>query len=239
MAIPKFFHNSGSLSKFQAGDVLLLSEEETRHASMARRLESGSEMCLLDGNGGVAHGHFVELTKRVGRVQLDEIIQNELPKNVIRVASAIPKGDRQKVMLDMLCQCGVAEFIPLNCEFSSASISTKQLEKWHKIVIEACKQSGNPFLMNIRQPIDMNQLLATDIWQNSTVYRAEQVPTPEDRSNDDRSRDKLAVIGPEGGFSQLEMQQMDSTGAQLIHLGEHILRTETAAIAVVAALGCR
>lgn len=233
MAIPKFFHNSESVDLFQEGAVILLSEEETRHAGMARRLQVGSEACLLDGKGYIAYGNFVELTKRVGRIQIDKVEKHQKPNTHIRVAAAIPKGDRQKVMLDMLTQSGVTEFIPLNCEFSSTQASPKQIEKWNKIIIEACKQSGNPFLMKIHQTLDIDQLLETEIWQNSDAYRAEQIAVSANISLDN---DRLALIGPEGGFSDEEMQKMDNAGAKLINLGQYILRTETAAVAAVSIL---
>jgi len=159
MAIPKFFHGSENVTPFIEGDIVSLSEEEARHANMARRLQVGSDVCLLNGKGSVAYGHFVELSKKIGHVKIDKVVNHEKPRSSIRIASAIPKGDRQKVMLDMLTQSGVTEFIPLNCEFSSAPISAKQVEKWQRIVIEACKQSGNPFVMKIHQTLDVDQLI--------------------------------------------------------------------------------
>lgn len=238
MAIPKFFHNS---KQFVENETIVLSEEEARHASMARRLQVGSDVVLLNGQGMTAKGRFLDLNKRSATVVVDQVAQHSAPDRKIRIASAIPKGDRQKVMIDMLTQCAVVEFIPLECEFSVVQANSKLIQKWQRIVIEACKQSGNPFAMQIRQPIAVNDLILADVWQQSQVLRAEQrsetskvlEATIESKM---KKTDILVVIGPEGGFSEAEIASFDSGGIDKISLSAHILRTETAAIAAAVRL---
>ena len=235
MAIPKFFHKTDT---FIVGDTISLSDDEVRHASMSRRLQTDSEVILLNGHGWRATGKFVQLSKRVGTVFIEEVIQLNRPVKKVTLACAIPKGDRQKVMFDMLTQCGVSDFIPLHCEFSVVKTSTKLIEKWQRIIVEACKQSGNAFTMQVHQPKSvvelMTELIESDIWSESQLFRAElngnSEPIVMTHNN------LLALIGPEGGFSQTEKELLDSAGVEKMSFSDHILRTETAAVAAAVKL---
>lgn len=242
MAIPKFFHQTDS---FTNGETISLSEEEARHAAMARRLRSGSEVMLLNGKGFSAIGRIAELNKRAALVNIDKIIEHEMPARSVVLACAIPKGDRQKVMLDMLTQCGVSDFIPLECEFSVTKTTAKMTEKWRRIVVEACKQSGNPFMMKTHDAVSVKELIKSDIWQQSQVFRTEQVVDEEIVGKVEKSaqfrqvtqkESVLAIIGPEGGLSDKEVCLIDDAGANKLSLSQHILRTETAAVAAASLL---
>ena len=230
MAIPKFFHQSAVFSK---NETLVLSKEEARHASQSRRLQVDDEVMVLNGQGMTAVGRFVELSKKKAIVLIEHIEQHKLPKKRIRIASAIPKGSRQKVMIDMLTQCGVTDFIPLECEFSVVKINDKSVEKWRKLVIEACKQSGNPFAMVVHPPISVEGLIASDMWQQSQVFMADQEASNIQLSGSIYS---LALIGPEGGFSDAEFTNLHAAGIEKIKLSPYILRTETAVVAAAFAL---
>ena len=234
MAIPKFFHKTDT---FIVGDTISLSDDEVRHASMSRRLQTGSEVILLNGHGWRATGKFVQLSKRVGTVFIEEVVRLDRPVKKVTLACAIPKGDRQKVMFDMLTQCGVSDFIPLHCEFSVVKASTKLIEKWQRIIIEACKQSGNEFTMQVHQPKSVaelvTELIDSDIWCESQLFRAE---LDDNRSPTVTHDNVLTLIGPEGGFSQTEKELLDSSGVETISFSDHILRTETAAVAAAVKL---
>ncbi len=228
MAIPKFFHNT---DRFVEGESVLLSDEETRHAALSRRLQVNDAVILLDGIGNKAIGKFTELNKRVAKITIEQIEHAQMSETDIVVASALPKGDRQKFMLDMLTQLGVTTFIPLNCEFSATKASEKNVQKWHRIVVEACKQSGNPYLMNIQSPKAISELIHSQFWSGRSVFLADQHAK---KQNQHGQQKILVVIGPEGGFSDQESTQLRHAGAKGLNLGAHILRTETAAVSAAA-----
>lgn len=249
MAIPKFFH---PVDLFEVGSIVTLDESEARHASQARRQSVGDQVMLLNGKGIKAIGNFVELSKRIARVQIADVIDENSntndKKTDIFVASSIPKGDRQKVMIDILTQLGIAGFIPLKCEFSVSNANAKLIEKWNKVAVEACKQSENPFLPTIYPTVSLSGLVCSEHWQNRKIFRAEQHshandgqasidPKKHDQKQKQQHANKvLILIGPEGGFSATEVNLLDSKGVHLINVGQHILRTEAAAIAVVSKL---
>lgn len=232
MAIPKFFHHS---TGFSENETVILSREETRHASQSRRLQVNDAAMLLNGLGVTAVGRFIELSKKKAVVLVEHVEQHKPPERRTTIASAIPKGDRQKVMIDMLTQCGVTDFIPLECEFSAVKINDKILEKWRRKVIEACKQSANPFTMVIHSPLSIEHLIASEVWQQSQVFMTDQNATNQPAIDID-TFGSLALVGPEGGFSDAEMNSLNAQGVEKIKFSTHILRTETAAVSAAITL---
>jgi len=230
MSIPKFFIDQ---AQFSVDDVVVLPADEHRHAMLSRRLTDKSEVILLNGQGVIASGHFIEMTRKLSKILIEKVERNKPTKAKIIIASAIPKGDRQKVMLDMLTQIGVSEFIPLECEFSSVKINDKLMQKWQRIVQEGCKQSGNPFCLRINPPISLIELVNSNFWRNSLCFRTEQFAETDinEDTNYDNSMNLLAVIGPEGGLSEDEKNLLDTANARKLSFSKYILRTETAAVA--------
>lgn len=230
MAIPKFFYD-GQITKQQ---IITLDEAEARHASLSRRLAVGDPLILLNGKGVKAASEFVELTKRTARVKVKTVDQAVLPNSSLIVACAIPKGDRQKVLLDMLTQLGIQQFIPLQCDFSATRASAKLYSKWQRILIEACKQSENPFLPELLPDMQLAELVQSNYWQNNQVFCADS--DGESEVPKAKQGGKLVIIGPEGGYSEPEIESIRQANAIFVRLGKNILRTETAAVAIVSQL---
>ena len=134
MALPKFYCEVKAL---EPGDELDLSEHESHHAYSVRRLQEGAAVLLLNGKGYKAQGVVLESRKRRVRVRVDSVQRHAHVSRAIHVAVAIPKGDRQKVLLEMLVQQGIASFTPLVCEFSVTSISEKLQQKWLRYIRES------------------------------------------------------------------------------------------------------
>jgi 16S rRNA (uracil1498-N3)-methyltransferase len=214
---------------------VVLSGNEARHATGARRLEVGSRVCLFDGNGLVAVARIQALGNR-GRnpvLLLEELVRQPRPQVEWHLASALPKGDRLGVMLDMLTQLGISSFTPLHCEYSVVKASEKSLARFRRIVIESCKQSRRAFVPEIRPaltPLELVNECQDKVWfahpgGNSPVQLTQATGNPASLT---------MMIGPEGGFSEQEVDLMQDRGAGMVSLGEAILRTETAAVALLA-----
>lgn len=226
MSLPTFFH-----SELNAGDALIdLSSQESQHAAKARRLKAGSPVRVLNGRGLIADAQIHAVERAKVTLQIGSIQQFERPRHSLCIATAVPKGDRQKVMLDMMSQLGVTQILPLECEHSVTHFSGNMHDKWLRAAIEACKQSQNPWLPEIlpaQQAASLQQSdsqlrfyadgggqLLADFWDGSCL-------------------EIMIAIGPEGGFSPSELSHFNLVGMQPIRLGDHILRTEAASIAAV------
>lgn len=226
MAIPSFYHPTLN----ELDSIVDLDPAEALHAVKARRLRAGQAVRLFDGQGLVGFGELSQVDRRSATVAIESFIRAKPSLRHLSIAVAIPKGDRQKVMLDMLTQLGVSEIIPLICEHSITKTNANTHEKWQRVVIEAAKQSQNSVL-----PIIQNEVAIDDLLNENTMPILFANADGQSLLQHKEWHSKLLVlIGPEGGFSEAEFDNFSSRGISAIALGGHILRTEAAAIAAAA-----
>jgi 16S rRNA (uracil1498-N3)-methyltransferase len=155
--------------------------------------------------------------------------QAPMPEPWLIVASAVPKGERFRNMIDMLSQLGVAVIVPLSCERSAAKPKPSSGARWRRIAIEACKQSRNPYVPDISEPVSVDDSL-TGVEESDSVLYAE--PGGDKMGTGLSARGRLRLyIGPEGGFTERELILLMEHGARPVALGGNILRVETAAVA--------
>jgi 16S rRNA (uracil1498-N3)-methyltransferase len=234
MSIPSFYY-----SQLNAHDsVVSLDPNEASHAVKSRRLRGGQKVRLFNGLGLVAMGALSVVERRSVIVQIDTIEQMEAPARKVSIAVAMPKGDRQKVMIDMLTQLGVFQIIPLRCQYSVTKFNHSTSEKWLRVAIEACKQSQNPWLPTIASEQDLDQLLASV--NNPNADRATLVVANADGDSllslEQNSSEITVLIGPEGGFSGQEFEKLKQFSVSSMRIGPYIMRTEAAAIAAASML---
>lgn len=211
-----------------------LEEEETHHASASRRVRVGDTIDLIDGAGSRA----VAVVESVARNQLAFTVRERrkvaAPEPAIIIASAVPKGERFRTLIDMSSQIGVAGIIPLICERSTVKPRRSSGQRWQRIAIEACKQSRNPYIPVIHPAQDIAASL-DGVPADGTIAVADAVGEAP-RKVVPASGFCYFYIGPEGGFTDAERQLLLDHGARMLTLGDNILRVETAAV-VAAAFG--
>ena len=235
MAKPCFYYPDLN-GNTEVGSCYELPASERAHALQSRRLNVGSQIQLIDGVGSLAEATIVESGRRVVLVRIDHISELSRTKPFIHCFIAMPKGDRQKVMVDMLTQIGVASITPLVCERSISVPKATQLEKLARVSIEACKQSKNAFAVKIEKPREFNELFSRD----GVLIFCDQLGGNwcEAKRRFATAQNILLVIGPEGGFSDTELTALRGANACPLSLGQHILRTELAAISAAALFAC-
>lgn len=210
---------------------------EAHHLAHVMRAKPGDEVVLFDGSGA-------EFDGRVNHVGRSEIIldvgerrevDRELP-TPITLGVALPKGDRQRWLVEKSVELGVARLVPLVTQRSNARESAASMAKLRRAVIEASKQCGRNRLMEVAEPLELSAFLqnATGGWRwlAHPGARSENVPT-EPPVEESPAEISLAV-GPEGGFADAEVALALQQGWTGVDLGPRILRVETAALALVA-----
>lgn len=208
--------------------VVELHELEARHAAASRRQRPGDSIALIDGKGTRAKGTIRTIDRSSVQVGIESRTISTPPRPRITIASALPKGDRLKLMLEMLSQLGVHEFVPLVCERSVVKPAVTGIERWSRICLEACKQSHNPFLPDIKPPALPVEFVQTRRQDNVCVLVADPAGNPVEKHLHVAS---IAIcIGPEGGYTGSERSAMIALGAQPVCLARNILRIETAAV---------
>ena len=166
-------------------------------------------------------------------------VDRELPFELV-VGVSLPKGDRQKWLVEKLTELGVTELVPLVTERGVAQPTEAALERLGRSVIEAAKQCGRNRLMRIAKPQALGEWVCGETSgeiRRWIAHPAGQAIVSLDVSVATATR---IAIGPEGGFTDSEIATAIDAGWQSVNLGPRILRVETAAVALAAvvALWC-
>ena len=215
-----------------------LTDDEARHLSTVMRLSVGDEVTLFDGTGPEFAARIRAISKHC--VQLDITERRDISRELaceLALAVALPKGDRQKWLVEKTTELGVTRLIPLITERGVAQPVESALDRLRRGVIEASKQCGRNRMMEIAEPEragdffgkpapDGPRLLAHPTGRPVSELRFENP------GGDSPLSKMLAAIGPEGGFTETEITAALSAGWQPVSLGSRILRVETAAIAL-------
>jgi len=225
------------LSAAPAGGRAVLEADEARHVSRVLRARVGDEIVVFDGRGTEWTGRITAIGR--DRVELDTGSPRAAampPGPRLTLAVALPKGERQKWMVEKLTELGVSRLVPLETARGVAEATAAAQTRLERVVIEACKQCGRNTLMEIGAGRPLDRLLA-ETPAGACVVIAHPGGGPLDAATvTPATAEMIALIGPEGGFTDDELAAADRAGAIRASLGPHILRVETAAIAVAARL---
>ena len=228
MSMPTFYLGEG----FDEGSLITLSGKEAWHALGVRRLDVGDPIRLFDGKGAHALATVESLESRnQASLRVTELTQLPLQQPDIILASAIAKGHRQSTMLDMATQLGISAWQPLQCDRSVSRVGKNSYQRWQRICLEACKQSGSAWLPDLLPMVKPEEVASNACAEGREVLLAHPDGAALDVSSD---TDKLLMIGPEGGFTEDEVRRIVAAGAKTFSLGHHILRIETAAVSLLA-----
>ncbi len=232
MRIPRFYCPELT----QASSLLTLPDKVHRHAIQVLRLKQGDKMRLFDGLGLECHAELVSADKRTSAVQLGERESTETSSPLsITLIQGISKGDRMDIALQKAVELGVNKIIPVVTERCNVQLNHQRSDKkwahWQGVMISACEQSGRNSLPELSSVMTLQAALNDA--QNGIILSPIASSTLTALSP---QQDISIAIGPEGGFSDDEMMQAEQSGFQSVRFGPRILRTETAAIAVISAL---
>lgn len=225
------------LSQTPMDDTATLEGDEARHLSRVMRVRVGDPVELFDGQGTswsatVNCIERNEVTLRLHTKCSDKTSQQP----VVTLAVALPKGERQKWLIEKITELGTDYLIPLTTTRSVAQPTSAAINRLRRGVVEACKQSKRNRLLEITPSQSLDTLLSTA----STNVRILACPTSGRLMQSILSTpidEILIVIGPEGGFTEEEIALSRAHGFQHMSLGQNTLRIETAAIAAAVLAG--
>lgn len=244
------------------GDRAVLTDAEAHHLLHVLRADVGDEVVIFDGSGVECTARVVKKSRSTVDLEIVErrTADRELGRR-IELAAPLPKGDRQRWLIEKAVELGVARFIPLTTARSVSRPEPQALERLRRAVVEASKQCRRNRLMEIAAPVAANDYFQEPA--DDAIRWLAHLPTsppagcvaddPEE-SPGGPSTSSLAVlaverrraaeeqstapvrlaIGPEGGWTDEEAALAESLGWTVVGLGATILRLETAALALVA-----
>jgi 16S rRNA (uracil1498-N3)-methyltransferase len=196
------------------------------------RCRVGDEVVAFDGRGTSWRARVASIGRDEAVLDLGAAVVEAATRDApLTLAVALPKGDRQKWLVEKLTELGVPRLVPLVTTHGVAEATPAAVERLGRSVIEACKQCGRDTLMAIAEPRTVAEVVA--------AHRATGGIVVADRGGAPLAgfdRPVVALVGPEGGFTAEELAAVEAAGGRRVSLGPHVLRIETAAIALAARL---
>ena len=212
------------------GELYQPGQKEAEHLFKVFRARPGDAVELLDGRGSFARG-VVEAGRMV---RIEDVNTVAEPAEKLHLCCALPRRHKLDSLLKQATELGAWTIRPVRCERSVAEGNPR--ERWEILLQEACKQSGNPFLPEIQREADLAVTLEALKSENIDIYYGSVKRIDLQNSGLPVERAKAILIGPEGGFTDDEINMIENAGGKPLNLGPHILRLETAAIAALAVL---
>ncbi len=225
MQLP-FFYIDPALAE---SHLIQLDEDNSRHVIQVLRMRTGEQMNLTDGNGLLLRTEIVDEHKKHCQVNvLERTLVERKGRNLCMAISLLKNNTRFEWFLEKATELGVRKIIPLLCERTEKQ--KFRLDRMKGILISAMLQSQQCWLPELPEPIKFENLEEWVI-KDGEKYIAHCMP--EYRSSLSKLpavQDGLIAIGPEGDFSQKEIQLAINKDFVPVSLGENRLRTETAGI---------
>jgi len=222
------------------GATIALPENAAHHAARVLRMQVGDTVILFNGDSTDYTGEILRINKSevVAKIVDTQAVNNESPLDVT-LAQAISSGERMDYTLQKAVELGINRIQPLAAERSVVKLSGDKIERrrdhWQNVVIAACEQSGRAVVPQVLPPIPYLEWLGR---QETHALKLMLAPTASQTLHDLTKPEGSVclLIGCEGGFSPTEQRAAESCGFIGIQLGKRILRTETAALAALAAM---
>ena len=209
------------------GSIIELDKNDRDHLFKVFRAAPDEEVELLDGRGrrGIAR---VIAGKQL---QLERVEDIPPPQRKYHLYCAVAKRNKFEPLLKQCAELGVWSIVPVKFT-RSVSDSDKSGGRWKVLLQEGCKQSKNPFVPLIREPISLDKAL-----EEMKDFHAFYGGIGEVTQNlPDTGKDAAFLVGPEGGFTPEELEKIKNSGLLTLNLGPYVLRLETAAICGMAVL---
>lgn len=221
------------------GNAVELTGPEAQHLAKVMRAKAGDEVTLFDGCGFEFTAEVTTVARSAIELQIVE--QREVDRELLfelTLAVALPKGDRQRWLVEKLVELGCTRLQPILTTRGVAQPTGNARARLERAVIEASKQCGRNRLMVIATPQQVADILATaDRITTRLFAHPGDGETNLEHAREPGSRTVVAV-GPEGGFTPEELAMAEAEQWSRVKLGPRILRTETAAVACASLLAC-
>lgn len=217
-------------------DCVALTGSEAHHLSAVLRAKVGTQVVLFDGSGA----EFAARVTHIGRSAVELAVLSRCPVDrelpfALTLGVALPKGDRQRWLIEKAVELGVARVVPLISARGVALPTARTVARLRRVVVETSKQCGRNRLMVLAEPATVAGYIA-QTGSDGRRFILHPGSPPFSAQDDPRSPVSLA-IGPEGGFTGEELLQATSAGWRPVSLGPRTLRVETAALAMAALVG--
>jgi 16S rRNA (uracil1498-N3)-methyltransferase len=226
------------------GREVALAAEDARHARLVLRLRTGDRIVVVrDGSAWEATLTASSSSGVLAQVgQRRDETGGELPV-AVTVMQALIKGAKFDYVVEKVVELGARRIIPMRSERCAVEPSEHKVERWRRIARAAAQQARRRYEPIVEEPVAWRDGLAH--WRGTTppVVAYEEAPpgtlAPALARIPDDIGELAIAIGPEGGLGPADVAAAEAVGCPLVSLGPTILRTDTAALAMLAAIAAR
>ncbi len=212
--------------------------DDVRHIAKVLRLHAGDCVQLCDGNGN-------ECDAVIRSVAPDAVTFDTEPWRTARTEpnakitlfQCLPKAGKMETIIQKCVELGVSAFVPVQSERCVVVLNPPyegRIERWQRVSEEAAKQSRRGVIPKVHLPVALDKLDFSNFDTVLAAYENEQTVSLKSALRARCGLRIAVVIGPEGGFSEQEIETLLKKGARSVSLGTRILRTETAGMATAA-----
>ncbi len=223
-----------------AGDVVVVTGAEARHAVQVVRLAVGEQVLVSDGVGRRGTGEIVSVEPTRLSVRLAHVDTVPEPSPRFVLVQALAKGDRDEQAVEAATELGVDVVVPWQASRSivqwRADKADKGRQRWVAVVAAAAKQARRARIPVVEPLEPMPGVRARVSAAALALVLHEDATTPLVGLDLPVSGDVVLVVGPEGGITPEELQALEEAGARVVRLGAEVLRSSSAGPAALAVL---
>lgn len=235
------FYIDEDLESAAVGDRVSLAGAEARHAVTVSRLAVGEVVSIGNGAGLVVSGPIVTAEHTSLVISVAELSTAPRREPAIFLAQALAKGDRDELAVQAATELGVDGVIPWSAarsisRWEGAKVA-KGRDRWSAVVREASKQSLRAWIPDVLDLVTTKQLVHMTAGARMLVLEPTAAARLSELEPD--GRDLVLVVGPEGGIAPQELDTLAAAGAEIVRLGDEVLRTSTAGPAAIAVLNAK
>ena len=231
----KFFVEDNQIEN----NEIKIMNDDLKHISNVLRMRIGEEILITNKNTAETYKCSIkEINKNEAVCTIIEKEENDTEPSIkVDIFQGIPKSDKMETIIQKSVELGVSKIFPVSMKNCVAKIKDdiKKQERWQKISEAAAKQSKRNIIPSIEKSVDIKYLCSKiDEYDLVLVaYENEDKKTIKDILKNNKVEKIAIVVGPEGGLTEKEVEELIKCGAKAVSLGKRILRTETAPIAMI------
>ncbi|HIB75385.1 MAG TPA: 16S rRNA (uracil(1498)-N(3))-methyltransferase [Gammaproteobacteria bacterium] len=222
----------------EIGKVLILIQDSSKHLVNVLRKKEGSLIELFDGKGSSCTAEIISSQKKRVKVKLvEELVFQDRKGIKISLGQSLIKTEPFSFSIQKATELGVASISPLYTERTVIKLNSNSIKsrkaRWQSIATHACQQCGENWLPEI------NEIQRLEDWAQAVKAKHKIVlyPNAETKLSSLTFDDSVAIaVGPEGDFTDSEINLLTEKDFLPVKLGERVLRADTAVISVVSAI---
>ncbi len=214
--------------------IWLASKELRNQWLKVFRYRAGDEVVLFDGVAAERLYRIAEIADDAIHLELVTEFERKLPKRHVYLFWSLLKKDKNEWVIQKCTELGVTNFVPLIAERSEKTGFNS--ERAEKIAVEAAEQCGRSDIPHIREPISLKEALDEYTAKVTLLVAEAGSGQGEDNAYLRGEKPVGVLVGPEGGWTENELELCKQAGVRGIELGHLILRAETAAVAAATKL---